>query len=107
MDWLALVAYFFGGAFLVNTIPHLVSGLQGRAFQSPFARPPGIGLSSSLINVVWGATNVVVAYLLIAWVGAFDLHNPVHVGVAGLGGLLMGVMLARHFGRFHGGNMRG
>lgn len=107
MDWLALIAWFFGGAFLVNTVPHLVSGLQGRAFQSPFAKPPGIGLSSSVINVAWGAFNLAVAYLLLGFVGSFDLHNLVHVGVAGLGGLLMGLGLATHFGRFHGGNMQG
>ncbi len=39
------IAWFFGGAFLVNAIPHLASGTMGRAFQSPFAKPRGIGLS--------------------------------------------------------------
>jgi hypothetical protein len=107
MDWLALVAYFFGGALLINTIPHLVSGLQGRSFQSPFGKPPGVGVSSSTTNMLWGGLNLVVGYLLVAWVGAFDLHNWSHVIALGLGGLLMGTMLARHFGRFHGGNLRG
>jgi len=40
MRWYTYVAYFFGGAFLVNAIPHFVSGVLGRAFPSPFASPP-------------------------------------------------------------------
>ena len=104
MPWYDYVAYFFGGAFLVNAIPHFVSGLQGSAFQSPFAKPPGQGLSSSTVNVLWGAFNVAVGYVLIWHVGDFDLRNPVDAVVAGVGALLMAVMLARTFGRFHGGN---
>jgi hypothetical protein len=107
MPWYYYVSYFFGGAFLVNAIPHLVSGVMGRAFQSPFAKPPGEGLSSSTVNVLWGAFNVAVAYLLICQVGAFDLRNPIPVLAAGLGGLSIAVMLARGFGRFHGGNAPG
>jgi hypothetical protein len=40
MPWSFYVSYFFGGTFLVNSIPHFVSGLMGRAFQTPFAKPP-------------------------------------------------------------------
>ena len=32
--WYHLVAYFFGGAFLANTIPHLVSGISGSPFKA-------------------------------------------------------------------------
>jgi hypothetical protein len=41
MAWPQLIAYFFGGAFLANAVPHAVSGMLGRPFQSPFAKPPG------------------------------------------------------------------
>ncbi len=58
MEWIHLVAYFFGAAFLTNAVPHLVSGTMGRPFQSPFAKPPGQGLSSSTVNVLWGFLNV-------------------------------------------------
>ena len=51
---LDLVSYFFGGAFLANAVPHLVSGMTGRPFQTPFAKPPGQGLSSSTVNVALG-----------------------------------------------------
>ena len=104
MDWLHEISYLFGGAFLANAVPHFVSGMMGRPFQSPFAKPPGEGLSSSTVNVLWGFANLVIAYLLIAQVGNFDLRATVHVIAAGLGILLMAVMSARLFGRFHGGN---
>lgn len=104
MDWLRDISYLFGGAFLANAIPHFVSGMMGRPFQSPFATPPGKGLSSSTVNVFWGFANFVLAYLLIARVGSFDLHAADHVIAVGVGVLIMGVVAARSFGRFHGGN---
>jgi hypothetical protein len=104
MIWLPLIAYFFGGAFLTNAIPHFATGVMGLAFQSPFAKPPGQGHSSSTVNVLWGFANFVLAYLLLVRVGAFNLHNWLHVGVAALGALLIALFTARHFGRFNGGN---
>jgi len=104
MQWLHDVSYFFGGAFLANALPHLVSGLMGRAFQSPFAKPPGEGPSSSTVNVAWGWFNLAIAYLLLCRVGSFDLRYPLHAAIFGAGILVMSLMLARHFGRFHGGN---
>ncbi len=71
--WYHYIAWFFGGAFLANTIPHLVSGISGCPFQSLFASPPGEGLSSSLVNVLWGMFNLVVAYVLVARVGRFSM----------------------------------
>jgi len=62
MRWYQYVAYFFGGAFLANAVPHLVNGISGRPFQSPFASPPGQGLSSSTVNVLWGLFNLAVGY---------------------------------------------
>jgi hypothetical protein len=103
MDWLHDLSYLFGGAFLTNAIPHFVSGVMGRPFQSPFAKPPGQGLSSSTVNVSWGFANFVAAYVLFARVGHFDLRATDQVIAAGTGVLLMGVMSARLFGRFHGG----
>jgi hypothetical protein len=107
MDWMHELAYFGGGVFLANAIPHVVSGLMGRPFQSPFARPPGEGLSSSTVNVVWGFANLVVAYLLICRVGEFDLRSTADVSALGLGMLLLALALARAFGRFNGGNTPG
>ena len=104
MRWYHYIAYFFGGAFLANAIPHFVSGITGHAFQSPFASPPGQGLSSAVVNVLWGAINFLFGYLLVGRVGAFDLRRTRHVLVAGLGALLMALMLAHTFSQFYGGN---
>src|SRR5271163_2949821 len=97
--WYHYVAYFFGGAFLANTIPHLGNGVSGSPFQSPFASPPGEGLSSSTVNVMWGMFNLVVAYLLMVRVGRFELRQTRHAVVLGLGSLLMALMLAQGFGK--------
>jgi len=103
MRWYHYIAYFFGGAFLANTVPHFVNGISGNAFQSPFASPPGQGLSSATVNVLWGLFNLAVAYLLICRVGGFYLRKTAHVLTLGAGILLMSLMLAHAFGRFHGG----
>ena len=104
MEWLHIVSYFFGGAFLANAVPHFVSGVMGEPFQSPFAKPPGKGLSSSTVNVIWGFVNLVAGYLLVVCVGDFDLHSIPDVLALGLGGFLMSVFMARLFGELHGGN---
>ena len=103
MHWYDYLSYFFGGAFLANSLPHLMNGISGRSFQSPFAKPPGKGLSSPTVNVLWGFFNFVVAYLLVVRVGDFSLHNTIQVATLGAGMLLMSVLLARSFGRFHSG----
>lgn len=103
MRWYHYLAYFFGGAFLANALPHFGNGISGHAFQSPFATPPGEGLSSATVNVLWGLLNLAVGYLLVCRVGKFELRNTRHVVVLGAGILAMAVMLAHAFGRFHGG----
>ena len=104
MEWGHYLSYFFGGAFLTNAIPHFVSGVMGRPFQSPFAKPHGEGFSSSTVNVLWGFLNLAVAYVLILRVGNFDLRATDQAVVFGLGILLIGLLTARMFGRFNGGN---
>ena len=105
MRWYHYVSYFWGGAFLANAVPHFVSGITGHPFQSPFAHPPGEGLSSATVNVLWGSFNLAIAYLLLVRVGNFDLRKTLPVLVAVLGALAMALMLASHFGKFYGGNI--
>jgi hypothetical protein len=99
-----LVSYFFGGIFLANAVPHFVSGVMGRPFQSPFAKPPGEGLSSSTVNILWGFFNAIIGYLLVLHVGHFDVRSTSNVLVLAAGALLISLFAARHFGQFHGGN---
>ena len=103
MHWYHLVCYFLGGEFLANSLPHLLNGMSGMPFQSPFAKPPGQGLSSPTINVLWGFVNLVIAWVLLCRVGSFSLLNIAHMLIFGIGFLIMSVMLARTFGRYHGG----
>jgi hypothetical protein len=103
MAWYHYLAYFFGGAFLANAVPHIANGMSGRPFPSPFADPPGQGESSATVNVLWGAFNLVMAYVLIRKVGNFDLRRTRDAVVLGAGALLMAVMLSRAFGELYGG----
>ena len=104
MFWFDYVSYFFGGVFCSNAIPHMVSGMMGRAFQSPIANPPGKGHYSSTVNVLWGALNLAVGYGLILHVGTFELRDPAQAAAVGAGALAISLQLARHFGQFHGGD---
>jgi hypothetical protein len=104
MNWLHLASYFFGGSFLANAVPHFVGGVMGRPFQTPFAKPPGKGLSSSTVNVLWGFANFVFAYPLLLCVGHFDPRSIACIAPFASGVLLISLFSARHFGEFHGGN---
>lgn len=101
MSWHLGVAYFFGGAFLANAIPHLVSGVSGRAFPSPFASPPFKGLSAAAVNVAWGLFNLAVAYVLLGHVGEFEIRSWLHVAACFAGFGAMAFQCARSLGRLN------
>ncbi|WP_288928632.1 hypothetical protein [uncultured Maritimibacter sp.] len=95
----SLVGVFFAAAFAVNAIPHFVAGVQGRAFPSPFASPPGVGMSAPPVNVLWGAANALAAWALFCPVAGFDPARTGHLIAGAAGGLVMALLLSRHFGR--------
>jgi uncharacterized membrane protein len=64
VNWYNYIACFFAGMFLANVVPHFVHGISGDRFPTPFAHPPGKGLSSPTLNVVWALFNLVVGYFL-------------------------------------------
>ena len=64
MKWYHYVACVFAGSFLANAVPHFVHGISGDYFPSPFASPPGKGLSSPIVNVLWGLANLLIGYVL-------------------------------------------
>ncbi|MFZ5469803.1 MAG: hypothetical protein ACOZIN_10240 [Myxococcota bacterium] len=104
MPWCDVAAYFFGGAFLANFVPHFVAGVSGRSFYSPFAKPPFRGLSSPAVNVLWGLFNLAVAYALLVVVGSFEPRRLPHVAISAVGFGLASVGLARKLGRLQGGS---
>jgi hypothetical protein len=65
MKWYHYIAAFFAGAFLANVVPHFIHGVSGDPFPTPFANPPGKGLSSPLVNVLWGCFNILAGYVLL------------------------------------------
>lgn len=103
MPWYHLPAYFFGGAFFANFVPHFVSGVIGRTFPTPFASPPFRGLSSPRVNVLWGLFNLAVAYALLSRVGDFEPRRALHAGAVGLGLAAMSLLITRSLARLQGG----
>lgn len=103
MPWHEIAALFFGGVFLVNFAPHFVAGVSGRWFHSPFATPPFRGLSSPVVNVLWGLLNLAVAYVLLVIVGSFELRRLAHVGATGAGFALASVAIASRVAKLQTG----
>lgn len=64
MPWTHYLAAFFAGAFLANAVPHFIHGVSGDSFPTPFAKPPGKGLSPPPLNVLWALFNLLIGYLL-------------------------------------------
>jgi hypothetical protein len=95
--WYAYLAYFFAGSFLANGVPHFVHGISGEAFQSPFASPPGVGLSSPLTNVLWGLLNFGIGYLLIVWMRPRIKSRNLAVQFTFAGILITSIALSLYF----------
>ena len=96
MTFLQPLACFFAGLFICNGIPHLTSGLRGEPFPSPFSKPPGRGLSSALVNSLWGSGNLLIGAILL-WLGSFTPGPNVGSACFAVGFILMGIPTSRHF----------
>jgi hypothetical protein len=102
MDYLLL---FLAGALLLNSLPHLVAGVMGAPFPSPFAKPHGVGDSPPLTNFLWGFANAAIgAGLLLHWWSEVDHKGG--AAAVGAGALVIGLGLSIHFGKVRG-NKRG
>ena len=95
IPWYAYLAYFLGGAFLANAVPHLVTGIARRPFPTPFASPPFKGRSSPSVNIAWAAANLAIAYLLLMRVRALDFRQWSHVALALTGFVVMTLLIGR------------
>ena len=100
MNWYNYIAAFFAGIFLANAIPHFVHGISGDRFPSPFANPPGKGLSSPTVNVVWSLVNLLAGYALFRagtiWDGGIV---PLAIFFAGIAAV--SIMSSFHFAQKH------
>jgi hypothetical protein len=96
IKWYHYIAAFFAGFFLANTVPHLVHGVSGDAFPSPFANPPGKGLSSPLVNTLWACFNLLVGYILFR-AGKVSSKNKFLMAVLFIGILASSIILSISF----------
>jgi len=96
MEWYNYLAGFWSGAFLANFVPHFVKGICGDAFPTPFAKPPGKGLSTPLVNVIWGLFNLVVGFLLFQR-GKVSADNTLSMLIFFAGIVCLSIMGAKNF----------
>ena len=95
MHWYNYVACFFAGSFLANVVPHFVHGISGDRFPTPFAKPPGRGLSSPTVNVLWALLNLVVGYLLLRVANVGSDSSTLVIFLAGIAAI--GLILSFRF----------
>ena len=100
MKWYHYIACFFAGMFIANIVPHFIHGISGESFPSPFADPPGKGLSSPTVNVLWGLFNLLIGYVLFR-TGKISNSNKWSVLLFFVGILVMSVMLSHGFADIH------
>jgi ABC-type tungstate transport system substrate-binding protein len=103
MRWYHYVAYFFWGTFLANACPISSMASRDMLFRAPSHRHQGKACPPATVNVLWGFINLAVGYLLLCRVGSFNLRKTQHVLSLGAGILIMSLVLAHAFARFHGG----
>lgn len=100
MIWPHYVGCFFSGLFFGNTIPHLVKGVCGDRFPTPFAKPPGKGLSSPVVNVLWALANLLVGYALFLTNYRASGNAATFVSCF-LGFAFLSIRMASHFSHKH------
>jgi hypothetical protein len=98
MTWYSYVACFFAGMFLANVVPHFVHGISGDRFPTPFAHPPGKGLSSPTVNVVWALFNLLVGYILFR-IGRVASGDDLALAVFFAGIVAISIMASLQFAR--------
>ncbi len=93
-----IIAFIAGGIFVnVFVFPHFINGVSGRPFPSAFSSPPGIGLSSPVLNIVWATINFSIACALVYFARLNQRHRSIALGYF-TGGLAMAFYLAHYFG---------
>lgn len=96
MQWYHYFSGFWAGMFLANSVPHFIKGIAGDAFPTPFANPPGKGLSSPVVNVLWALFNLVVGYLLFRS-GKVSVDNNLSLITLFAGVTCISILMAKRF----------
>ena len=93
MKWYNFIACFLLGVFVVNSIPHFLHGISGDHFPTPFANPPGKGLSSPQVNVIWAFVNMAMALFMVKF-SRISWTNKWSIGIFVLGFVVMSIRLS-------------
>ncbi|MDN3481445.1 hypothetical protein QMA10_05860 [Arthrobacter sp. APC 3897] len=92
---MSLVSRFFAGVLLANAVPHGVNAVQGKEFPTPFATPPGVGLSSPVTNALWSSLNAAGGTALLGRAPAGSRERAAVLA----GAISMTFFLAYYFGK--------
>lgn len=89
------IGWFLCGVLLMNTLPHLLHGISGNRFPSPFDKPHGKALSSPTKNVIWAFIN----FSLLLVILHFNRHtfSELFALVMLVGAFVMAMFLSRYF----------
>lgn len=96
MHWYHYFSDFWAGVFLANFVPHFIKGSAGDPFPTPFAKPPGKGLSSPLVNVLWALFNLIVGSLLFRF-GKVSADDTLSIIICFIGITCISMFSARNF----------
>ena len=96
MNWYNYIACLFAGIFLSNAVPHFIHGISGNKFPTPFAKPPGKGLSSPMTNILWAFFNIIVGIFLL-WFGIVKECTLFTFAVILFGAFIISIILSIRF----------
>lgn len=96
--WYHYILAFIAGGLFINFVPHFINGVSGRPFPSPFSDPPGVGLSSPVLNVVWATINLLIAAAFVYFGKLKQCNRTICISYFA-GGLAMAFYLANYFGK--------
>jgi hypothetical protein len=91
-----LILGFLSGAFFINSVPHLVTGINGKTHMTPFSKN-----SSAIVNIIWAFVNIIIG----VWILNYSSHQIIDVFSMSnfawsfwIGGLVMALAAAWLFG---------
>ena len=85
---------FLSGVLLCNAIPHLVSGVRGERFFTPWSRDVR---ASAVENALWGSVNLLAGGFILSRIAAQNI--PHGAKVMGIGFVLTAVALSWWFSK--------
>lgn len=95
MSVLSAIGWLLSGVLLVNVLPHLIRGVSGDKFPSPFSKPHGKKLSSPTLNVIWAFVNL--SLLLTIFHFNRSSFTSIYGVIMLVGAFAMSIFLSKYF----------